>query len=311
MYKHLFGPVPSRRLGMSLGIDLIPHKICTLDCIYCECGATTKLTTRRKEYVLYDRVIEELDHYLKNNPEPDYITFSGSGEPTLHNRIGEIIGYIKLTFPTIPVAVLTNGTLFNDPVVRSEIAQADLVLPSLDAAGKKAFQKMNRPDDKLDIKDYINGLVAFREEFKGEIWMEVMIIPGYNDHREELILLKEALQRINPDRIQLNSLDRPGAVEDIAPATRESLQGIIDFWQLDNVEIIASVPDRKDIKSYREDVESAILETIARRPCTLDDLHKILGIHENEINKYLGVLEEAGKIEVFHQARGAFYRLSD
>lgn len=309
MYKHLFGPVPSRRLGMSLGIDLIPHKICTLDCIYCECGATTKLTTRRKEYVLYDRVIEELGHYLKTNPEPDYITFSGSGEPTLHNRIGEIIRYIKLTFPAIPLAVLTNGTLFNNPVVRSEIAQADLVLPSLDAAGKKVFQKINRPDDKLNVKDYINGLVAFREEFKGEIWMEVMIIPGYNDHREELILLKDALQRINPDRIQLNSLDRPGAVEDIAPATRESLQGIIDFWQLDNVGIIASVPDRKDIKSYREDIESTILETIARRPCTLADLHKILGIHENEINKYLGVLEEEGKITTIQQLRGVFYHL--
>ena len=309
MYKHLFGPVPSRRLGMSLGIDLIPHKICTLDCIYCECGATTKLTTLRKEYVLYDRVIEELDHYLKNNPEPDYITFSGSGEPTLHDRIGEIIRYIKLSFPTIPVAVLTNGTLFNDPVVRSEIAQADLVLPSLDAAGKKTFQKINRPDDKLNVEDYINGLVAFREEFKGEIWMEVMIIPGYNDHREELILLRDALQRINPDRIQLNSLDRPGAVVDIEPATRAKLQEIIDFWQMDHVGIIASVPDRKDIKSYREDVESTILETIARRPCTLNDLQKILGLHVNEINKYLGVLEDEGKINTIQQRRGVFYHL--
>jgi len=309
MYKHLFGPVPSRRLGMSLGVDLVPHKICTLDCVYCECGATTKLTTERKEYVLYDRVIEELDHYLKNDSDPDYITFSGAGEPTLNIRLGDVLRYLKSKVAHIPVAVLTNGTLLNDPEVRLELAGADLVLPSLDAASEQTYQKINRPDYKLNVKDYIDGLVDFGKEFKGKIWLEVMIIPGYNDNREELVLIKEALERIKPDRIQLNTLDRPGTIEDINPANLKSLKNIIDLWKLENVEIIASVPERKDIKSYRKDVESAVLETISRRPCTLDDLQSILGIHINEINKYLGVLEDEGKINTVQQTRGVFYHL--
>jgi len=141
MYKYLFGPVPSRRLGMSLGIDLIPHKICSLNCIYCECGPTTKLTLERKEYVPYDDVVKELDNYFSNNPNPDYITFSGSGEPTLNSRIGDVLEFIKLKKPDIPVAVLTNGTLFYQKQLRAELFNADLVLPSLDAASEMSFQE--------------------------------------------------------------------------------------------------------------------------------------------------------------------------
>ncbi len=146
MYKYIFGPVPSRRLGMSLGVDLVPHKVCSLDCVYCECGKTTKLTTDRMEYILYDKVTDELKHFIENNPAPDYITFSGSGEPTLNSRIGDVLEFIKKIKPDIPVAVLTNGTLFNDKQVRSEIMDADVVLPSLDAASQEVFEKINRPN---------------------------------------------------------------------------------------------------------------------------------------------------------------------
>jgi len=139
MYKHLFGPVPSRRLGMSLGIDLIPHKICSLNCVYCECGGTTTLTRERKEYVPVEEVYDELKDYFKHHPDPDYFTFSGAGEPTLHLHIGEVIAFLKEVRPGIPVAVLSNGTLFGDPEVRADLLQADLVLPSLDAATEEAF----------------------------------------------------------------------------------------------------------------------------------------------------------------------------
>jgi wyosine [tRNA(Phe)-imidazoG37] synthetase (radical SAM superfamily) len=294
---------------MSLGVDLIPHKICTLDCVYCECGPTTKLTTVRKEYVLYDKVIRELEHYFENNGKPDYITFSGAGEPTLHSRIGEIIGYIKQRVPDIPVAVLTNGTLFNRPDVRREIGQADLVLPSLDAVTQRSFEKVNRPIGDLDITEYIKGLVSFSKEFRGEIWLEIMIIPGYNDHKEELIKMKEVILKINPSRVQINTLDRPGTLDSLRPSSTESLEDIVELWQIENVEIIARVKERKEVKSYRDDIASAIIETISRRPCTLDDLKKILGLHENEINKYLGTLEEEQKIETFRQKRGIFYRM--
>jgi wyosine [tRNA(Phe)-imidazoG37] synthetase (radical SAM superfamily) len=308
MYKYIFGPVPSRRLGMSLGIDLVPKKVCSLDCVYCEVGKTTKLTIERKEYIKFNKIKEELTHYFNNNPEPDYLTFSGSGEPTLNSYIGEVLQLIKQTKPNIPVAVLTNGTMFFDKNVRKAIKDANIVLPSLDAATENVFTKINRPQSDLKIDSYIQGLVEFRKEFTGKIWLEVFILPSYNDSDNELKELKKAIVKINPDSVQLNTLDRPGTVPDLRGATREELQRIIDLWELDNVEIIAASSQRKNISSYRNDIETAITETIARRPCTLDDLTKILGLHVNEINKYLDVLETDKKIETVQQERGVFYQ---
>lgn len=309
MYKHLFGPVPSRRLGMSLGVDLVPHKVCSLNCVYCECGATTNLTTERKEYVSYDEITDELNNFFKNNDNPDYITFSGAGEPTLNIHIGKVIDYIKTNFRNIPVAVLTNGSLLSKPDVRKELLQADLILPSLDAATNLAFKKIDRPSNDLNIEDYIQGLIEFSKDFKGTIWLEIMVLPGFNDDLENLNLLKEAIVKINPEKVQLNTLDRPGVIDNIRAATRIELQNIIDLWQLDNVEIIASSAIRKDNKSFRKDTENAIMETISRRPCTLEDLEKILGLHVNEINKYLDVLDSDNKIETYRQERGIFYQL--
>ncbi|MCB2208681.1 MAG: radical SAM protein [Bacteroidetes bacterium] len=311
MYKYLFGPVPSRRLGMSLGVDMVPKKVCSLNCIYCEVGHTTKLTTERKEYILYDKVTSELGHYFTNNPDPDYITFSGSGEPTLNSRIGDVLQFIKKQKSGIPVAVLTNGTLLYDKRVRDELMDANVVLPSLDAATETTFQKINLPAKQLTVDKYIEGLIDFRKEFSGQIWLEVFIIPGYNDNIDDLKALKKAFIDIKPDEIQLNTLDRPGTVADIHAASHSDLEKIIDYWQIDNVEIIAAAPERKNIQSYRKDAETAILGTIIRRPCTLDDLAKILGLHINEINKYLDVLEAEGKIEHTHQERGVFYQIKD
>ena len=308
MYKYLFGPVPSRRLGMSLGVDLVPHKVCSLNCIYCECGPTTNLTLQRKEYIPYDVVVEELKNYMENNPAPDYITFSGAGEPTLNSRIGDVLNFIKTNWPDIPVALLTNGSLFNHEQVRTQILKADLVLPSLDAASDATFHKIDRPFHKIKIENYIQGLIDFRKEYKGKIWLEILILPDINDSIKDLQLLKDAIIKINPDKVQLNTLDRPGTVNNLRPANKAELQQIVTFWEFNNTEIIASVPERKNMKSYREDTETAILETISRRPCTLNDLSIILGIHINEINKYLGVLEDDGKIETSRQERGVFYQ---
>ncbi|MGQ1787461.1 MULTISPECIES: radical SAM protein [unclassified Saccharicrinis] len=309
MYKFLFGPVPSRRLGMSLGVDLVPKKVCSLNCVYCEVGRTTLLTTERKEYILYDKVTSELEHYFANNPDPDYITFSGSGEPTLNTKIGEVLQFVKQIKKDVPVAVLTNGTLFYNKKVRHELMGANVVLPSLDAATETTFRKINRPATQLTVDKYIPGLIDFRNEFKGTIWLEVMIIPGYNDGMDNLNSIKDAILKIKPDKIQLNTLDRPGIVHGLRAARWDELQKIIELWGLDNVEIIAPIPERKDMTSYRKDIESTIVETISRRSCTLDDLHKILGIHHNEINKYLGVLEGEGKVKTIRADRGWFYAI--
>ena len=293
---------------MSLGIDLIPPKICTLNCVYCECGATTRLTHERKEYVPVQEVFSELDDFFRHNPDPDTLTFSGAGEPTLHIHIGEVIAYLKSLRPSLPVAVLTNGTLFTDQRVRRELMQADLVLPSLDAATDKALRKINRPRKELRAADYIRGLVDFSREFSGQIWLEIFLLPGYNDDEENLEALKMAVGEIGPQRIQLNTLDRPGTVRGLHPVPMERLEEIAAWFGMEQVEVIAPPPKRRETRSYRDDLESAILETISRRPCTLEDLEKILGLHIHEINKYLGVLEEAGKIESIRQERGIFYQ---
>lgn len=294
---------------MSLGVELIPHKVCSFNCVYCECGSTTKLTTERKEWVPVGDVKKELISFFENNPEPDYITFSGAGEPTLNSGTGEVIEFLKERWPDLPIAVLTNGSLLSRADLRKELLKANVVLPSLDAASEDVFLKIDRPHPDIRINEYIEGLIQFQEEFSGEIWLEVLILPGFNDDLQELNLLKKAFLEIRPDRIQINSLDRPGAVDNLRSANRMELESIKEYWDLKNVEVITAVPDRKGIKSYRQDSETAILETIARRPCTLEDLSDILGLHINEVNKYLGVLQGDNRITFSRQERGIFYQL--
>ncbi|MDK2863513.1 MAG: hypothetical protein PWQ46_1223, partial [Methanomicrobiaceae archaeon] len=192
-YRYLFGPVPSRRLGISLGIDLVPHKTCSFNCIYCECGQTTDLTCERREYVPTNRVIAELDDFLATAPDLDYVTFAGSGEPTLHSGIGEIISFIKDRYPRYRVAVLTNSALFTDPDVRAALMRADLVVPSLDAVSEEVFVKINRPSPGITAGQVLEGLLDFAREYTGEVWLEIFIVPGVNDTDKELRLLKDAV----------------------------------------------------------------------------------------------------------------------
>lgn len=310
MYKYIFGPVPSRRLGISLGIDIVPLKTCSLNCVYCECGPTNNLTTERKEYIPFEEIIEEIRHYFNNNPEPEYITFSGSGELSLNIKIGEIIDFLKSNFPKIPVAVLSNGTLFNDKTVRESLLKADLVIPSLDAATEETFLRIDRPSKQVNLQDYIDGLVQFRKEFKNKLWLEVFILPNYNDNMKDILALKEAIQRIKPDLIQLNSLDRPGCIDGLEVASEEILNKIIELWGFPNVEIISKSKKREGIKSYRKDLEEHILGTIARRPSPIENIAEITGYHLSELMKYIHTLEEQGKISSVNLNNQVFYKIS-
>ncbi|NLA63412.1 MAG: radical SAM protein, partial [Bacteroidales bacterium] len=199
----------------------------------------------------------------------------------------------------------------SSPQLRKELFEADVILPSLDAVTQLVFEKINRPNSHLNIETYINGLINFRKEYKGQIWLEVFMLKGYNDSLEELDLIKKAILEIKPNILQLNTLDRPGTVEGLAAMTNDELQKVKDYWDMPSVEIIASAAQRTDVESYNTDIEGTILSTIARRPCTLDDLHQILGIHVNEINKYLGALELNNKIKSTTLNRGVFYELID
>jgi len=307
-YKHLFGPVPSRRLGLSLGIDPVPYKTCSFDCVYCECGATTKLTAARNEYIPVDEIISELDSFLSSNPTLDYITFSGSGEPTLNIVIGRVLSYLKKNFSQYKIAVLTNSSLFSDPEVREELLLADVIMPSLDAVSENVFQKINRPASGINISEIINGLIDFRKEFSGKIWLEIFIITDINDTDEEIKKLHAVLNKINPDLIQLNSLDRPGTENWVVPADEETLEKFKKKFADLPVVTISNYQNREKIGSYNLKIEDAILSTISRRPCTAEDLSEILDIHIAELNKYLDTLHENGRIEAVKKPRGIFFK---
>ena len=308
-YNTLFGPVPSRRLGISLGVDLVPMKTCTLNCIYCECGKTSHLTLERKEYVSFEAVKKELTHYLAHHARPDYITFSGSGEPTLNSKIGDVIRFLKDRVPDVPLAVLTNSTLFSQTQVRSDIKNAAVVIPSLDAATEKIFNKINRPSPHLNVDTIIDGLIRFRKEYSGNIWLEIFIIPGMNDTIAELNALKRVIGKIKPDQVHLNTLDRPGSVSTLRSATREELERVLNIFQMENAAIVADPPEHKALFAYRKDTAAAILGTIARRPCTSKDLSEILGLQVKDVDTYLKSLEADEKIKVIKQKRGLFYQL--
>lgn len=227
----LFGPIRSRRLGISLGVDIIPHKTCTFNCVYCECGETTNLTLKRREYVSLKEVTGKLEYYLKKNPHLDHITFSGSGEPTLHSRIHEIIAYIRDNFPRYRVAVLTNGSMLNQKEVRKALKEAQVVIPSLNAVSREIFGKINRPHPGITSHQVISGLVKFRQEYRGKMILEIFIVPGLNDEQRELELLKEAIERIRPDQVQLGTLYRWGTedwVEEAEPANMERIAAYLE-----------------------------------------------------------------------------------
>jgi len=235
--KYIFGPVLSRRLGKSLGIDLIPYKTCSLDCIYCECGKTDNLTTKREEYVPTEDVIAELDGYLKNQPDLDYITFAGSGEPTLHNNISKIIEFIKRKYPSYKIALITNGVLFQDNAVIEGIKKVDLIIPSLDAVSQSVFEKINRPASNIKSSDIIKGLKNLRKEYNGELWLEIFIVPGINDTADELQLFRDTIEVISPDKIQINSLDRPGTEDWVNKSKKSELSKISDFLKNNKLKI--------------------------------------------------------------------------
>ena len=307
--KYLYGPVPSRRLGLSLGIDLIPYKICSFNCIYCECGATTDLSIERKEFKPVDEIIKELDEYLQQDPELDYITFSGSGEPTLYLHIGKIIDFLKDNYPQYNTALLTNSSLLSNKEMRKEINKLDLIVPSLDSVFEDNFQKINRPHADIKLEDIIDGLIELIKEFDGQIFLEVFIVPGINDNEKEFQRLKEIVEKINPDKVQLNTLDRPGTEDWVEPASEEQLKKAVDIIGK-KAEIIGRYSPKKKTKVMSHAVKKRIIETIRVRPCTVRDLSEILDLHVNEVNKYLRELDREYDIKMKEQDRGRFYFLS-
>lgn len=238
--KYIYGPVNSRRLGLSLGLSLTPYKICNFDCIYCQLGNTKNLTTERKEYIKTEGVLNELKSWLQNNTEEskniNYITISGLGEPTLSTKIAEVIKEIK-KITASRVAVITNASILNDKEVRLALGGADLIIPSLDTVIPGIFTKIDRPHPDIKLDQIIDGLVNLRKEFRGKIWLEVMLVRGLNDDLRQIKKLKVVVDKINPDKIQLNSPVRTPAEANILPSDKKKLEKIKEILG-DKCEII-------------------------------------------------------------------------
>ncbi len=227
--KYIYGPVESRRLGFSLGLSLTPRKVCSFDCVYCQIGETTDKTIKRSAYVNINDILDELKNWLSNNAQQanilNYITISGSGEPTLNTGVAELILRIKEITP-IPIAVITNSSLLISQSVRSELLGASLIVPSLDAVRQDIFEKVDRPQEGIRVEDIIGGLISLRKEFRGKIWLEVMLIKGINDDIRHIKKLKAVIEQINPDKIQINSPVRTTAEAGIFSVPKNKLEKI-------------------------------------------------------------------------------------
>ncbi len=296
MRNFIYGPVPSRRLGISLGVDIVPFKTCSYNCVYCQLGETIDHSMERKSFVPVETVIGQIKEVVEQNSDIDYITFSGSGEPTLNRDVGEMIKRVK-SFTQIPVAVLTNGSLLWDKKVREDLSWADLVVPSVDAVTEEILQKINRPVKGLKASKILEGIKEFCGSYQGKIYLEVMLVEDINDSEEEIKRINRFVRKLSLDKIQLNTVIRPPGDPKAKPLPKERLQEIKAMFDSElPVEIIADF-DRMTSKAYHKDLEQAIIELLGRRPTKKDDMAVALGVHPNEIVKYLQALEERKRIK--------------
>jgi wyosine [tRNA(Phe)-imidazoG37] synthetase (radical SAM superfamily) len=261
--KYIYGPVPSRRLGNSLGIDPIPPKTCNYQCIYCQLGKTTNFTNYRMNYYPKEEIITELDEAIKlHKATIDYITFVGSGEPTLYRDLKDLLLEVK-EISDIPICVITNGSLLDQKEVQDALMLSDIVLPSLDAGDKKSFININRPHPSLKFKNIINGFKSFNKDFIGKFWIEVMLIRGINDTKEELLKIKEKIDLISPDRIDINVPIRPPMEEWVKIPEKHTLSILNDIF-LDYKNI--NFPEEGKFSVYSSNFEEELISILERHP---------------------------------------------
>ncbi len=304
MGKFVFGPVPSRRLGFSLGVDVIPSKYCSFDCIYCQIGKTTNKEIIRRSFFDPQEVVKEVIEEVSISKHVDYITFSGSGEPTLNSDIGLMIRELKRKVD-IPISVITNGSLLFMKDVRNDLIMADVVLPSLDAVSDDIFRYINRPHSLIDIDAIINGLKDFRKAYQGNVWLEIMLVKDVNDDVEELKKFKNIIDYLNVDKVQLNTVIRPPGEEITGRLGKTELEKICEFFG-SKCETICTF-EKTVTKGEKEDWAEMVLDILKRRSLSLDDIVKITGLPFQKAKDRLRIMENEGKIKSFHFGESMFY----
>lgn len=294
-YDYLYGPVPSRRLGRSLGVDIVPYKVCSYDCIYCQLGRTAELTSTPQRLVSKNDVIREIELWLEQGGTADYVTFAGSGEPTLNTDLGEMIRATK-KLTSIPLAVITNGSLLGEPEIREAVSPIDVLLPSLDAGTERTFRAVNRPAPGVSFLEMREGLVQTAQQFPGQIWLEIMLVEGVNDSEAELHAMREIVRRVCPDKLQVNTVERPSKSGDARRVSDETLRRACEILG-GSAEIIAGgVVGPADNRQWRQ-VEDELMRMLSRRPCTIGDIVAVSGRNIHEVTKHLQRLVQEGLIE--------------
>jgi wyosine [tRNA(Phe)-imidazoG37] synthetase (radical SAM superfamily) len=288
----IFGPVPSRRLGRSLGIDVIPPKTCSYDCIYCESGPTTHLTVKRQAFVEPERVIGDLLAYFDEYPAgAEVLTFSSAGEPTLYEPLRELIREIKRHFKSVPLVVLTNGSLLWKPKVRRALLLADRVVPSLDAVTEEVFRTLNRPHPGLDLGVILEGLKAFRKDYRGQFHLEVMLVAGFNNHPDELKKMRSIIDLLRPDRVELNTIVRPPADPHSRGLSAPEMEAMRGFFPADRTEIIGRFKGFRGIERDLN-IDQRVMDMVRRRPCTAEEMAASLGVPLEDLERTLTELTQ-------------------
>ena len=300
----IYGPVPSRRLGRSLGIDLLPAKICSYDCIYCQLGRTVKTTIKRRPYRKAAEVLPQIEETLARGVKADCITIAGSGEPTLNSDIGAVIHGIK-QHTTLPVAVLTNGSLLSDETVRDSLMAADIVVPSLDAFDRVSFEKINRPHDSIDFARMLQGLVDFSHNFGGRLWLEILIMDGVNASPADAARFRPLVDRIAPTDVYINTAVRPAP----EPIARKVGEDTIDrFYQALGLIRQYDTVFTSGSDDSGNDIAPAILEMAARRPVTVEDMAAGLAVPVEQVRKQLRRLLTDKRLDAINKESSTYFR---
>jgi wyosine [tRNA(Phe)-imidazoG37] synthetase (radical SAM superfamily) len=284
-------------------VDLTPHKTCSQDCVFCQLGRTPNKTITREEYVSIEEILDEIEEWLKRGGKADHITLSGSGEPTLHSRFGEVLRFVRKNSP-IKAVLLTNGSLFHLAEVRGAASQAHIVKISLSAWDQASYGWVNRPHRDLDFKQLIEGQKFFRDEFKGELWIEVFLVAGMNSIPSDVVKIAALAGLLGPDRIHLNTAVRPPAEDFVAPLSREHLASLCKLFQ-PPAEVIAEYKAKRGFQTRAN--QDAIISMLQRRPCTAEDIAGAFGMHLNEVSKYLGNFLRQGRIRTERTSGSLYY----
>jgi len=305
-YKYLFGPVPSRRYGRSLGVDLAVPKTCTLDCRFCQLGATPHATLTRVDTPPMDVILAELRRWLaqagrrEEGEELDFITASGSGEPTLHLRFGDLFRFVRAETPCRSL-LLSNGSLFYLPEVRRDAALADVVKLSLHAWDQASFERVSRPHPSLRFDAILDGYRDFRQSFTGRLDLEVFIIPGLNDRDDQVRRIAELARGFAPDAITLNTAVRPPADSEVTTCPPERLHALNALFGTAARESGAE-PSRAsgDLNG------DALIALVERHPMALGVLATSFGRGEDDLRAFIEPLARQGRLRLF-ESQGTLF----